>query len=153
MNKNAVFVLNTNKKPCNPVHPAVARKLLTEGKAAVFQRYPFTIILKEESKDETKELRVKIDPGAKTTGLAIVSDTNVVWCAELEHRGFQVREKLNDRRILRRGRRGRKTRYRKPRFREQKATQRMAGSISDVQSLQHRILGKKTMSISPNFCY
>jgi 5-methylcytosine-specific restriction endonuclease McrA len=116
MNKNSVFVLDTNKKPCNPVHPAVARKLLTEGKAAVFRRVPFTIILKEESKDEIKELRIKIDPGAKTTGLAIVSDTNIVWCAELEHRGFQIREKLNDRRTLRRSRRNRKTRYRKPRF-------------------------------------
>jgi len=116
MNNNSVFVLNTNKKPCNPVHPAVARKLLTEGKAAVFRRYPFTIILKEESTEEVKELRVKIDPGAKTTGLAIVSETNIVWCAELEHRGFQIREKLSDRRALRMSRRNRKTRYRKARF-------------------------------------
>ncbi|MGD1705110.1 RNA-guided endonuclease IscB [Dapis sp. BLCC M229] len=116
MNKNAVFVLDTNKKPCNRVHPAVARKLLTEGKAAVFRRYPFTIILKEECKDEVKELRVKIDPGAKTTGLAVVSDSNIVWCAELEHRGFQIRDKLNDRRTQRCNRRNRKTRYRKPRF-------------------------------------
>jgi 5-methylcytosine-specific restriction endonuclease McrA len=115
-NKNSVFVLDTNRKPCNPVHPAVARKLLKPGKAAVFRRYPFTIILKEESTEEVKELRVKIDPGAKTTGLAIVSDPNLVWCAELEHRGFQIREKLNDRRTLRRSRRNRKTRYRKPRF-------------------------------------
>ncbi|NEP46227.1 MAG: HNH endonuclease, partial [Okeania sp. SIO2H7] len=66
MNKNSVFVLDTNRKPCNPMHPAVARKLLTEGKAAVFRRYPFTIILKEESIEEVKELRIKIDPGAKT---------------------------------------------------------------------------------------
>ncbi|NEP43315.1 MAG: hypothetical protein F6K35_30470 [Okeania sp. SIO2H7] len=116
MNKNAVFVLDTNRKPCNPVHPAVARKLLKLGIAAVFRRYPFTIILKEESTEEPKQLRIKIDPGARTTGLAIVSETNIVWCAELEHRGFQIREKLNDRRTLRRSRRNRKTRYRKPRF-------------------------------------
>lgn len=98
------------------MHPAVARKLLKQGKAAVFRRYPFTIILNEESTEEVKELRAKIDPGAKTTGLAIVSDTNIVWCAELEHRGFQIREKLNDRRTLRTSRRNRKTRYRKARF-------------------------------------
>lgn len=116
MNKNSVFVLDTNKKPCNPVHPAVARKLLTQGKAAVFRKYPFTIILKEKPKDEVKELRVKIDPGAKTTGLAIVSDTNIIWCAELDHRGSQVKNNLNDRRVRRRSRRNRKTRYRKPRF-------------------------------------
>ena len=104
------------RNPAIGVHPARARKLLTEGKAAVFRRYPFTIIFKSKSKDEIKELRCKIDPGAKTTGLAIVSETNIVWCAELEHRGFQIREKLNDRRTLRRSRRNRKTRYRKPRF-------------------------------------
>jgi len=123
MNKNSVFVLDTNRKPCEPLHPAVARKLLTEGKAAVFRRYPFTIILKEELTSEPKELRIKIDPGAKTTGLAIVSNKNIVWCAELEHRGFQIREKLNDRQILRRSRRNRKTRYRKPRFLNRKRPQ------------------------------
>lgn len=116
MNKNSVFVLDTNKQPCNPVHPAVARKLLTSKKAAVFRQYPFTIVLKSESTDEPKQLRVKIDPGAKTTGLAIVSETNIAWCAELQHRGFQIREKLNGRRGLRSSRRNRKTRYRKPRF-------------------------------------
>ncbi|MDJ1177655.1 RNA-guided endonuclease IscB [Roseofilum sp. BLCC_M91] len=116
MNNNSVFVLDTNRKPCNSVHPAVARKVLKQGKAAVFRRYPFTIILKEELTSEPKELKIKIDPGAKTTGLAIVSETNIVWCAELEHRGLQIREKLNDRRTLRRSRRNRKTRYRKPRF-------------------------------------
>ena len=116
MKKNSVFVLDKNKKPCHPVHPAVARKLLTSKKAAVFRQYPFTVILKEESIDEPKQLRVKIDPGAKTTGLAIVSETSIVWCGELQHRGFQIREKLNDRRTLRKSRRNRKTRYRKPRF-------------------------------------
>ncbi|NEP91319.1 MAG: hypothetical protein F6K18_33460 [Okeania sp. SIO2C2] len=123
MNKNSVFVLDKNKKQCNPVHPAAVRKLLTEGKAAVFRQYPFTIILKDESTDEIKQLRIKIDPGAKTTGLAIVSDTNIVWCAELGHRGFQVRDNLSDRRVKRRSRRSRKTRYRKPRFLNRKRPQ------------------------------
>ena len=36
-----------------------------------------------------RSLRLKIDPGAKTTGLALVHDTTgqVVWAAELAHRG------------------------------------------------------------------
>ncbi|MGB3512813.1 MAG: RNA-guided endonuclease IscB [Microcoleaceae cyanobacterium] len=116
MNKNSVFVLDTNRKLCNPVHPAVARKLLKLGYAAVFRRYPFTIILKEESANEVKELRLKLDPGSRFTGLALLSDTNIVWCAELEHRGFQISEALTKRRTLRSSRRNRKTRYRKPRF-------------------------------------
>jgi len=69
-----VFVIDTNKKVGNPCHPAVARKLLSEGKAAVFRRYPFTIMLKEESHENTKPLRLKFDPGSKTTGMALVDD-------------------------------------------------------------------------------
>ena len=41
-----VFVLNTNRQPLDPVHPGRARILLRQSKAAVFKRYPFTIILK-----------------------------------------------------------------------------------------------------------
>ncbi|NET40766.1 MAG: hypothetical protein F6K15_01910 [Okeania sp. SIO2B3] len=111
LNKNSVFVLNNNKVPCDPIHPAKARKLLSEGKAAVFRNYPFTIILKSESKP-TKNYRIKVDPGAKFTGLALLSNSNIIWCAELEHRGFQISESLIKRRQVRRFRRNRKTRYR-----------------------------------------
>ena len=116
-NRNAVFVIDANRNPCNPVHPAVARKLLSSKKAAVFRQYPFTIILREVQCDNNlKPLRIKIDPGAKFTGLALVSDKNIVWAAELEHRGFAIRDSLISRRQQRRSRRQRKTRYRKPRF-------------------------------------
>lgn len=113
-----VFVLDTNKKPLNPVHPVQARRLLSQGLAAIFRRYPFTIILKKELIADVKPLRLKIDPGAKITGLALVNDTTgeVVWAAELTHRGFQIRDALTSRRQLRRSRRHRKTRYRQPRF-------------------------------------
>ncbi len=114
-----VFVLDTNKRPLNPTHPGRARMLLSQGRAAVFRRYPFTIILKEEALNPTVEpLRIKIDPGAKTSGLALVNDKTgeVVWVAQLQHRGFQIRDALTSRRQLRRSRRNRKTRYRQPRF-------------------------------------
>lgn len=93
--------------------------LLSQGKAAVFRRYPFTLILIHEVLNPSIEpLRIKIDPGAKTTGLALVNDSTgeVVWVAELQHRGFQIRDALTSRRQLQRSRRNRKTRYRKPRF-------------------------------------
>ena len=38
-----VFVLNNDRSPLPPVHPGTARRWLTQGKAAVFRRYPFTI--------------------------------------------------------------------------------------------------------------
>jgi hypothetical protein len=41
-----VFVVDSTKQPLNPVHPGWARLLLKHGKAAVYRRCPFTIILK-----------------------------------------------------------------------------------------------------------
>ncbi len=112
-----VFVLDTEKRPLLPIHPATARQFLRNGKAAVFRKFPFTIILKEVRPDASVQpLRLKIDPGALTTGLALVNDTTgeVVFAAELEHRGFAIRDSLTSRRQLRRSRRARKTRYRQP---------------------------------------
>ena len=112
-----IFVLNSRKEPLNPTHPARARKLLKTGKAVVFKRYPFTILLKKEVVEPSnQELRVKIDPGARTTGIAILRNEVVLWAAELTHRGFQIRDAMTSRRQLRRSRRNRKTRYRQPRF-------------------------------------
>jgi 5-methylcytosine-specific restriction endonuclease McrA len=114
-----VFVLDTTKQPLNPVHPGRARLLLTQGKAAVFKRFPFTIILKVAvEQPELQPLRIKIDPGSKTTGIAIVNDSTgeVVFAAELTHRGQAIKTALDERRAVRRGRRNHSTRYRQPRF-------------------------------------
>lgn len=136
-----VFVVDTNKKPLNPVHPGEARYLLNVGKAAVLKRFPFTIILKKAviplrgmtrsveaiasfpagirvEYPVVQPLRVKLDPGSRTTGIALVDDSTgkVLFAAELSHRGQAIRDALLSRRAIRRGRRARHTRYRKPRF-------------------------------------
>jgi len=119
---NHVFVLDKNKQPLDPTHPAKARKLLKAGRAKVFRRYPFTIIMQDLEVENcvTHKIRVKIDPGSKTTGLAILQENRVLWGAELTHRGSQIRDALLSRRQLRRGRRSRKTRYRQSRFNNRK---------------------------------
>jgi hypothetical protein len=115
-----VFVLDKDKKPLDPCHPARARKLLDKGRAAVFRRFPFTIILKDRTVEESAvhEHRIKIDPGSKTTGVAVVQEENgqVVFAAEIEHRGEKIKASMESRKALRRNRRSRKTRYRKQRF-------------------------------------
>jgi 5-methylcytosine-specific restriction endonuclease McrA len=114
-----VLVLDNERKPCNPVPPGRARHLLTAKRAAVFRHYPFTIILKKgERCEEVQSLRMKIDPGSKTTGLALVNDATgqVIWAAEITHRGQQVSARLAQRRMHRRSRRQRHTRYRPKRF-------------------------------------
>jgi D-serine deaminase-like pyridoxal phosphate-dependent protein len=63
----------------------------------VLRRYPFILILKAAHGDaQSAPLRLKIDPGSKTTGLAIVNDASgeVIWAAELTHRGEAVHEAL-----------------------------------------------------------
>lgn len=71
-----VLVLDRERHPLPPIHPGYARWLLTNKKAAVFKRYPFTLIMREKPPGlPTAPLRLKMDPGSKTTGLAVVSDS------------------------------------------------------------------------------
>jgi len=109
-----VFVLDKNKKPLDPCTPRMARLLLNSGRAAVFRRYPFTIILRDRTLEDSiiHEHQLKLDPGAMTTGIAILQGDRVVWAAELTHRGFQIRNELASRHQIRRSRRKRQTRYR-----------------------------------------
>lgn len=92
---------------------------MKQGKAAVYRRFPFTLILKHAVEQPVVHpQRVKIDPGSQTTGLAVVNDASgeVVWAAELTHRGEQIKRAMDRRRASRRSRRQRQTKYRKPRF-------------------------------------
>jgi 5-methylcytosine-specific restriction endonuclease McrA len=114
-----VFVVDTEKRPLNPVHPGQARRLLRAGQAAVWRRYPFTIIVKQALPNVPVEpLRLKFDPGSKTTGVAIINDVRgqVVAAAEITHRGQQIHDSLVARRAVRHSRRSRHTRYRPARF-------------------------------------
>jgi 5-methylcytosine-specific restriction endonuclease McrA len=114
-----VFVLDTQKQPLSPVHPGRARWLLTTKKAAVYKRYPFTIILMSAVESpQVQPLRIKLDPGSRTTGIAVVDDHSgqVLFAAELAHRGHQIKKALDTRRCVRHNRRARHTRYRKPKY-------------------------------------
>ena len=51
-----VFVLDTLKQPLTPVHPGRACLLLKAGKAAVYRRYPFTLILKRQTEQPVPAL-------------------------------------------------------------------------------------------------
>ena len=115
-----VAVLDTEKKPLEPCHPAVARRLLKQGKAAIWRQYPFTIILKRAVPKEevvTKSYTLSWDPGSRISGIAIVSDTgDIVYAAELHHRGQQIKRNLQKRSGFRRGRRTRNLRHRPARW-------------------------------------
>ena len=121
-----VFVLDKQKKPLMPCTPRRARLLLTRKRAVVHRLSPFTIRLKDRSVQESalQPVVLKIDPGSKTTGLALarVEATEEgevhhgLHLAELIHRGQEVRERLRKRAGYRRRRRSANLRYRPPRF-------------------------------------
>ena len=113
-----VLVVDKHKKPCNTISEAYARRLLFKKQAVIHKRFPFTIRLKNDnavSKDRANT--VKVDPGSRHTGIAIVGDRDqVVMLAEIEHRGHLIKKDLDNRRMVRQKRRNRKTRYRPVRF-------------------------------------
>lgn len=111
-----VFVIDACKKPLDMCHPAKARKLLRSGKAKIYRKEPFTIILtKIADKPAENKYRLKIDYGSRHTGLAILKDDKVCWLGQLEHR-TNIKELLDKRRGYRKRRRNANLRYRKARF-------------------------------------
>ena len=115
-NRLKVFVLYNTLAPAMPCSAKRARQLLERGSAAVYRRVPFTIVLKHRSEGEAQPVTLKLDPGAKTTGIALVANDAVLFAINLTHRGAAIRKALEARRALRRSRRSRNTRYRAPRF-------------------------------------
>ncbi|WP_292488065.1 RNA-guided endonuclease IscB [Methanohalobium sp.] len=141
-----VFVLNRNKKPLTPCHPAKARILLKAGKATIHKKYPFTIRLKELKSDDVKyDFTPKIDYGSRYTGLTILKNNrDVVWLAQINHRA-DIKKKLDDRRNFRRRRRSQNLRYRKPRFDNRKKTKgwlppSLQSRVDNIQSWIRKLM-------------
>ena len=135
----SVFVLDKHKKPLMPCSEKRARLLLLKNRARVHRRYPFTIRLVDRLVADSvlQPVTVKLDPGSKTTGIAVVRDKNqnftVLFLAELHHRGRQISEALTARRAMRRRRRSNR-RYRPARFNNRRKPK---GWLAP--SLQHRV--------------
>ena len=127
----AVFVLDNQGKALMPCTEKRARLLLARGRARVHRLVPLVIRLtdRQVASCDLQPLRLKLDPGSKTTGLALVRDAQIIDpqtdevqtsavvlnLMELIHRGKQISEALTARRQMRRRRRSH-LRYRAPRF-------------------------------------
>ena len=91
------------------------RRLLKDNKAKVICKNPFTIQLLYQTDDVTQKITIGVDTGYKFTGFAFIANNKVLQKGTIELRQ-DVSSLITLRRTLRRGRRNRKTRYRKPRF-------------------------------------
>ncbi len=110
-----VFVLDKRHRPLMPTCPARARILLKRGRAVVHKLQPFTIRLKDRVGGKVQPVRLKIDPGSKTTGLALLRRDEALFLAELHHKPG-VHKRMIQRRNYRRRRRSANLRHRPPRF-------------------------------------
>lgn len=110
-----VYVISKSGKPLMPCKPAKARKLLRDGKAKVKKRTPFTIKLLFDCEEEVQEVIAGMDTGSKTIGSACIGNGKVLYQSEI-HLRSDIKSKMDRRRSYRRNRRGRKCRYRKPRW-------------------------------------
>lgn len=77
--QNKVLVLDTNRRPLMPCRPARAREFLEKGRASIFRRFPFTIILHDRTvgESELQDIEIKIDQGSKTTGITVKVDPSL----------------------------------------------------------------------------
>lgn len=128
-----VFVLNMRGEPLMPCTQRKARLLLKEGKAIIYQYNPFTIKLTYATGETKQNCSLGMDTGSKNIGFAITSEDKVLFKGEVKLRQ-DVKSNLDTRRMYRRDRRNRKTRYRKPRFSNRKRTKKWL-----PPSLQNRV--------------
>lgn len=130
-----VYVLNKDGGTLMPTerHGKV-RRMLRDGKAKVVKHDPFTIQLLYETTDFVQDVTLGVDAGSKHVGLSASTEKKELYAADVELRQ-DIPKKMSTRAEARRTRRGRRTRYRKPRFSNRKRKDGwMAGAIGSAQS-------------------
>ena len=147
-----VPVIDAGGQPLAPCHPARARRLLDNGRAVPHHRWDiFSIRLVDKvvPPDEIDHAILAVNPGSEHTGLALFRQTDaayrkVLLTLQLDHRGKEVRHRMEQRRNYRRARRSH-IRHRPARFLNRRRpkgsqtpslTSRLANTITWLSRLQ-----------------
>lgn len=114
----SVFVVSVTGKRLMPTTPRKARLLVKQGRAHIFLKRPYTIQLNYKTGGAVQETTLGIDTGSQHIGVAVNSNDNIIYEAEIVLRNTMEKRKLIEARKAFRGlRRYRKVRYRKNKFR------------------------------------
>jgi hypothetical protein len=128
-----VYVLNKYNQPLMPCSARQARILLSENKAKVIHRTPFTIKLLNGSSGYKQEIVASLDTGSVYVGSAAIANGKVIYQAETELR-TNISSNMTQRKMYRATRRGHKTRYRPARFNNRKASTKEGRLPPSLQS-------------------
>ena len=142
-----VFVISQRGEPLMPTTASRARRLLKCGEAKVVRRTPFTIQLLYPTGETKQAISLGVDAGTKRVGVSATTEKCVLFEAEVKLR-TDIQELLASRRMYRRSRRQRKTRYRKARFTNCKkpkgwvapSIQNKINTHAKVIALMHRLM-------------
>jgi hypothetical protein len=132
-----VPVVDINHQPLMPTTPARARKWVESGKAV--KRWSdcgqFYVQLNvEPSGHATQDIVIGIDPGKKYSGIGVQSARFTLYTAHLILAFQTVRDRMDARRLMRRGRRGRrinrKVAFSKRAHRQKRLSNRRQGKLA-----------------------
>lgn len=146
-------VVDQNHNPLMPTTSARARKWIEKGKAKKCWSDGgqfYVQLLVEPSRRDTQDIVVGIDPGKKFSGIGVQSAIFTLYTAHLILPFQTVRDRMDARRLMRRGRRGRrinrkvdfpKRAHRQKRF-NNRCQSKLAPSIHANRQLELRIVSE-----------
>lgn len=137
-----VPVLNPDGSAAMPTKASRARRWLATGKARVVHNdlHTFCIqLVAEPSGRDTQPIAIGIDPGKLYTRIAVQSAKVTLFTAHLQLPFETVKERMERRRIQRRGRRYRKCRRRPARF-DNRRFKKVPPSIKANRQLELRVV-------------
>lgn len=125
-----VPVVDKNNNPLMPTTPSRARKWIKTKKATGFwKRGIYCVRLNQEPSDRKKQqIVVGIDPGSKKEGYTLKTKAHTLLNAQADTITW-VKQNVETRSSLRRGRRGRNTPCRQPRYRRKRNKSLISPSI------------------------
>ncbi|ELR97327.1 RRXRR domain-containing protein [Gloeocapsa sp. PCC 73106] len=148
-----VPVISKDNQPLMPAKPSRARKWIKQGKAlgkfndlGIF----YVQLTKSSSRENTQPISVGIDPGKLFSGIGVQSSLYTLWTAHLELPFNRVKERMDNRCLMRRARRGRRIKrklpfklraHRQKRFSNRKQS-KLAPSIKANRQLEIRVVSE-----------